>query len=136
LYGTFGIEVFDASKPEPQTILGLMDPQEFPFAVDEDWIIQGGTVGDQITMKVWRPGDPEPAEPQLSFTDTTFDLGVLCLITYADVGLMTEPVSFSGTFDDLSFNAVPEPATALPFLCGFAVLMTMRSRRLRSIPLN
>ena len=78
LHGTFGIEVFDASKPEPQTILGLMDPQEFPFAVDEDWIIQGGTVGDQITMKVWRPGDPEPAEPQLSFTDTTFDLGKRC----------------------------------------------------------
>ncbi len=129
LYGTFGIEIYDASKPEPQTILGLMDPQEVPFAVDEDWIIQGGTVGDQITMKVWRPGEFEPAEPQLSFTDTTFEQGALCLFTYADIGLMTEPVSFSGTFDDLSFNAVPEPSTAIPCLCAFLALIVQRQKK-------
>ena len=129
LYGTFGIEVFDASKPEPQTILGLMDPQEFPFVAGEDWIIQGGTVGDQITMKVWQPGEPEPAEPQLSFTDTTFEQGALCLLTYADVGLMTNPVSFSGTFDDLSFNAVPEPSTAIPCLCAFLALIARRRKK-------
>ena len=134
LHGTFGIEVFDASKPEPQIVLGLMDSQLFPFSAGEDWIIQGGTVGDQITMKVWRPGESEPVEPQLSFTDATFEQGALCLLTYADIGLMTEPVSFSGTFDDLSFNAVPEPSTAIPCLCGFLLLMAMRSRRWSPTP--
>ena len=129
LHGTFGIEVFDASKLEPQIVLGLMDPQQFPFSAGEDWIIQGGTVGDQITMKVWRPGELEPAEPQLSFTDTTFEQGALCLITYADIGLMTEPVSFSGTFDDLSFNAVPEPSTAIPCLCAFLALIAQRRKK-------
>jgi hypothetical protein len=69
LYGTFGIEVFDARLPEPQRILGLMDRQQFPFAAGEEWIIKGGAVGDQFTMKVWRPGQVEPAQPQLSVTD-------------------------------------------------------------------
>jgi hypothetical protein len=108
-----------------------MDPNLFPFSADEDWIIQGGTVGDQITMKVWRPEEAEPAEPQLSFTDTTFEQGALCLFTYSDVGLMAEPVSFSGTFDDLSFNAVPEPSTSIPCLCALLTLLPRRRKTSR-----
>ena len=37
----------------------------------EEWIIEGGVVGDLLSMKIWRFGEPEPASPQLTVRDPT-----------------------------------------------------------------
>ena len=37
----------------------------------EDWTVEAGVVGDQLSMKVWRDGSPEPTTPQLLATDPT-----------------------------------------------------------------
>ena len=34
--------------------------------VGEEWWMKGGAVGDEISMKVWRVGEPEPDLPQLT----------------------------------------------------------------------
>ena len=42
-----------------------------PFRAGEDWVIEAGAVGDQLSMKMWRLGDDEPSEPQWTYTDPT-----------------------------------------------------------------
>ena len=40
--------------------------QNLMFRPGEDWMIEGGVVGDLLSMKVWCSEEPEPTQPQLS----------------------------------------------------------------------
>ena len=74
-----------------------MEPQQFPFSAGEDWIIQGGTVGDQITMKVWRPESQNlPNRNILHRSCSSRELACLEL-PMPILSLMTEVVSLRGT---------------------------------------
>ncbi len=90
---------------DPYLVFPIEDPT-LQFHIGEAWIVEGGTVGDQITMKVWREGDPEPAAPQLTITDSKF-------MRYAGFGLggnvlkESQPGFLDITFDDVYFTSVP-----------------------------
>lgn len=84
-----------------EVVLGTI---ELPFYPGENWIIQGGAVGDQISMKVWRAGDPEPDDPQLVVTDSTYTYGQFAVeASHRTSG----EASISGVFDDIYF--IPPP---------------------------
>lgn len=102
------------------------DPQ-MEFTVGEDWIFEAGAVGNQLSLKVWRDGDPEPAVPQLNATDSAFSSGIFGLGTAAAIAA-PEPGIVSATFDDVFFT-VPEPATiSMLLLAGLALLNVTRRR--------
>ena len=102
------------------------DPQ-MEFTVGEDWIFEAGAVGNQLSLKVWRDGDPEPAVPQLNATDSAFSSGIFGLGTAAATAA-PEPGIVSATFDDVFFT-VPEPASWLLGALCVAGLVTHRMRR-------
>jgi hypothetical protein len=77
----------------------------------EEWIIEAGAVGDQLSMKVWKPGQPEPDLPQWTTTDGSYETGTFGL--GANHWDEQPPAIVSATFDDVYFRAVPEPSTGL-----------------------
>ena len=50
-----------------------------PFGVNEDWYLEAGAVEDQLSLKAWPVGEPEPACPQLMLTDRSYSSGTLGL---------------------------------------------------------
>ena len=72
------------------------------FTSGEDWIMEAGTVGDQLSFKVWRVSDTEPATPQLMVTDDTHASGGFALDVGVAPGVTVEPLD--GTFDDIFFT--------------------------------
>ena len=74
----------------------------------EEWWMEGGAVGDRISMKVWRVGDPEPDLPQLTFLDSTHTHGVFGVDANMAFSSSAEDV-VNTTFDDVLFTPVPKP---------------------------
>jgi hypothetical protein len=76
------------------------------YQAGEEWVIEGGIVGDQLSMKVWRPDDPEPMNPQLVVTDRApirfSDFGVLSYVNGGD-----PQAQIDATFDDIYFTHIP-----------------------------
>ena len=113
-FGTFYIEYFNFSEnPEaPQDILAMADPEEFPFEEGVDYIIEGKVVGDRLSLKAWRAGDSEPAEPMLVVRDSRLsaeDASGLAAIAFFDpVPLMEQGVKkvrVHATVDDITFKS-------------------------------
>gem|GEM_PF-701690 len=106
--GTFNINLF--SNGEGTRLATIPD---LTFSTGEDWWMEASTIGDQISMKVWQVGLPEPSAPQLSIQDTTLTQGGIAL--GAGLGVDNfEPVLQDATFDDISFFA-SEPSSAPSF---------------------
>ena len=95
------------------------------FNQREDWWMEASAVGDQLAMKVWQDGTPEPMVPQLTVEDSTHSQGIIGL----GAGLLVsnpEPVAVDATFDDVSF--VPEPGSTAMTLIGTCVFLLFRRR--------
>ncbi|MFQ5806226.1 MAG: hypothetical protein ACE5I3_07245 [Phycisphaerae bacterium] len=72
-----------------------------PFDPNEPWVMEAGAVSDQISLKLWRLDDPEPDEPQLTITDTTYTAGVFIVGVSHNPGVASQ---ISGTFDNIYFT--------------------------------
>lgn len=77
-------------------------------AVGEEWWMEAGGLGSELSMKVWRVGEPEPASPQLRFSDSTYTTGVFGFDANMNWGTDVTGV-VNSYFDDVYFtpSAVP-----------------------------
>jgi hypothetical protein len=99
-----------------------------PISEGVEYIIEASFFGTALSLKVWEAGQPEPAQPQVMWSDATFTSGAVGL------GLYNQPTgsggvggALSGSFDNVSFTI---PAPGGPVLAAFAgVLMGGRRRR-------
>jgi len=82
--------------------------QGFAPAVGEEWWIEAGGVGNQLSMKVWPVGDAEPESPQLLFLDSSYSTGVLGLDANMNWG-SDVPGMVNTTFDDVYFRTPDVP---------------------------
>ena len=98
-----------------------------PYQPGEDWNVELGAVGSQISAKVWRVGQPEPDEPQYSEFDP-FALSAGFIAISSDVITVDAPSFADATFDNIVF-IVPEPASFVLVLVGLVSLWG-RKRRL------
>lgn len=73
------------------------------FAVGETWRLSASVVGAAIELKAWRDGEPEPPDPQLSLTDTTFAEGGFGLFTNRLVNAQNPLQQLDTYFDDVYF---------------------------------
>jgi hypothetical protein len=108
-FGTFYIERFDLNAGG-QTIVAMADPAAHPFVAGEDYYIEARVVGDELSMKAWRVGDPEPAAALLTLRDSTFgpaDGTLLGVIAFFDPAAVSGPVQVDATFDNISFTPMP-----------------------------
>ena len=71
------------------------------FLLNEDWFMQAGVVGDQMSIKVWKVGDLEPAVPQVTITDITYATGNLGVAAQHWPGIASK---IMGVFDDICFK--------------------------------
>lgn len=71
--------------------------------VGEEWWMEAGAVGNQLSLKAWRLGDLEPESPQLSFVDSTYSTGVFGLDANMNWSTNT-PGIVNTTFDDVYFR--------------------------------
>jgi protocatechuate 3,4-dioxygenase beta subunit len=79
-------------------------PGNFSLRLNEWWNIEAGAVGDQLSMKVWRDGDPEPESPQLMLRDSdVLGPGYFGVQANIDNGFQ-EATRASATFDDIYFR--------------------------------
>ena len=99
----FGVVKFERSRAT--RFIRLEDPN-LTFNSNEWYNIEAGAIGNEISMKVWRDGDPEPESPQLMFTDSTLSTGAFGV--ESDIppthGM---PARVSATFDDIQFTFPP-----------------------------
>ena len=75
------------------------------FAVGEDWMLEAGAVGDRITAKTWKVGEPEPDAPQIVFFDSTFSEGQIGIVS--NINVSDPPVGEAvvhSSFDDIAFT--------------------------------
>jgi len=98
------------------------------YLTGEDWNIELGAVGDQISGKVWRVGDLEPIVPQFVMTDPDPILGGMLGISSDKTSGNPIAARGDGTFDDIVFNAIPEPSSTLLILMGLATLTCCRRK--------
>jgi hypothetical protein len=99
------------------------------FRPGDDWLFEAGIVDQdasvQLSFKVWKLGDAEPAQPQLIVVDDTplppnyFQLGGWV----PQAGSLTDV-----TFDDVHFRAIPEPSSWFGALSGLLYLCRGRCR--------
>ena len=106
--GNFFIAVIDSSG---STILDSFSDPQTQFAAGEDWIFEAGTVGNQLSLRVWRDGQPEPGAPQLTAIDSTYSSGQFAIATGVSTSA-AEPNITSTTFDDIYFT-IPEPSSLM-----------------------
>jgi hypothetical protein len=120
-FGTFYIERFDTSAPPTpdqqfpgQSIIRMANPEDHPFVVGQAYRIAASVVGQNIQMKAWKVGDPEPVKPMLSVQDTDLkpDSGsAICVLVIFDPTPLSRAgvtaVRTSGTFDDITFTPGP-----------------------------
>ena len=112
----------------------------FELATGQDYIVEATAVGPQLSIKIWKTGDDEPAEPQLFVMDDAFTSGELGLVSYYCAGDSGDIMSTS--FDDVTFTpgnsafgadrssvkGVPEPAGFVVMCMGIVALGLMRRR--------
>lgn len=100
------------------------------LTLNEDWFMELGAVGSEISMKVWKASEPEPSMAQLSVIDTEMiSSGTIGLTAAMTPASATEPLMLSTYYDDVTFT-VPEPATlSLAVFASLAVLAFSRQRR-------
>ncbi len=100
---------------------------EAPFEIVEgqEYFLEAGAVGADLSLKVWAVGDPEPPLPQLTTVDSTYSVGALALGMYNQSG-GGEGGQLSARFDDVTF--VPEP-TSLVMLMLAGLMLTRRRIR-------
>ncbi len=96
-----------------------------PFGVGEDWFMEAGAVGNQLTLKVWPADDPEPAAPQLQITDSLVSKGTFGVGAYT----LQPGTIVDATFDDIYWT-VPEPSSSIiVVLCMIGVVSARRRTR-------
>ena len=84
--------------------------------IDEEWIVEGGVVGDRVTMKYWAVGEPEPATPQFEWIDPdpipAGFIGVSANVDGTGIEATGNPPPWriGVTVDDIWFTPVPDPS--------------------------
>lgn len=103
--GSLGILKFDSDNGGFPTAI-VQETVPTGIRSDEDWILEAGAIGDELSLKAWRAGDPEPEQPQLVGRDSTFKTGGFAIDVGVAPGARAE--SLRGVFDDISFNIIPK----------------------------
>ncbi len=76
-----------------------------PFRAGEDWVIEAGAIGDQLSMKMWKFGEPEPLEPQWTYRDPSrLPSGRLGVVTWHWAIENTPAGTVNVTYDDIYFH--------------------------------
>ena len=70
----------------------------------ENWIVEMGAIGDQISLKAWPEAGSEPEAPQIVVTDSTYSTGMFGIGAFRDPNFLSEDWETNGTFDDISFT--------------------------------
>ena len=121
---------FELTENEPFNSVAVHAIPDLDPAPGEWWWMEGGGVGDELSLKVWRDGEPEPSVPQLQITDDTYAAGAFGPAAYLQTGFIPNATKVDVTWDTFSFNAVPEPSSGMALLFGLSgTLGIMRHRR-------
>ena len=124
LSGSFNINIFENGQGRK-----LATMPDVTFSKGEDWWMEASTIGDQVSLKAWQDGTPEPLSPQMTIRDTTLTQGGFAI--GAGLGVDNfEHVLVDVTFDDVSCF-VPEPNSPAILLLGMTPLIVW-VRRSRS----
>ncbi len=84
---------------------GNLTATSYPLTANTDYLVEGRFIGDQLSLKVWPLGSPEPAVPQVTLTNAQYQAGAIGAVVY------NLPSTLGGTggaldasFDDLTFT--------------------------------
>ncbi len=119
--GKFSISRFEGGV---MTRVEVFD--EPTFAIGEDWWMEGSAIGNQISLKVWKDGTAEPDDVQFSWTDDSLSAGGVGLGAVVWNNNVNDPTILNATFDDFSYQVVPEPAAGLAMMWGLVLLACRR----------
>ena len=76
-----------------------------PFRSGEDWMLEAGEVGDLLSIKAWKVGEPEPSKPQWTYRDPSpLPSGPLAIVTWHWHFEDTPAGTVDGTYDDIYFH--------------------------------
>lgn len=107
---------FTYAKGEPFQTVDVHTIPDITPAADEWWWMEAGGVADQLSLKVWKDGEPEPAKPQFQITDSRYTAGVVGPAAYSQTGFVAGPTKLDAAYDSFSFRHVHP--RAIPQLAG------------------
>ena len=73
------------------------------FKIGVDYHVEGGVVGNKLSMKVWQVGTEEPELPQLVVYDDRLTEGVVGLLPASSPTALSEPARVDVTYHDFRF---------------------------------
>lgn len=114
---------FRLLKIEGGTTSEIWESDSLLYFPGETWNVELGVVGNTLSIKKWRDGDPEPAMPDFVTQDANPLPGGLVLLT-SDVG-SPNPEFADNSFDDIVF-IVPEPSALCLMMLGCVGLARRR----------
>ena len=94
--------------------------------VDADLSLQFDAMDDKLELWVWQ-GDTMPSEPQLTWTFTNYETGIVGL--FVSQNDSQEPLSGSFRFVHLANAHIPEPSTAVLLCLGLVSLLAWRRKK-------
>ncbi len=109
-----------------QTMAQPLAAVPFSTTAGDEIYLSGAVVGDELALKAWHVGEPEPAQPQLIFNDDTLTDGALGFCAGKSDGVAGQ---VSATFSEVEFTAVPEPNALSTVGVGLAMLALSNRRR-------
>jgi len=100
------------------------------YAALSDFFLEFSAIGSDLTGTVYSDETRTTVLASLSVMDATYTSGVSGVSVSANNNGDT---SLSGTFDNVSVSAVPEPSSIVVLGLGFATAIGMRRRRRRQV---
>ena len=94
------------------------------YEPNREWMLEAGAIGDQLSLKYWASGDPEPVDPQIVVTEGSLSSGNL-IVGASFPGDHNPPSVVGASFDDIVF-IVPEPTSVSILLVGLMGLWFLR----------
>ena len=104
--------IFRFENGDGELLGQLNGPNDPEFTLGDDWVIEAGAIGDEISIKVWQAGDQEPSEPQLVIHDDVLTAGQIGFAPAISTAAISKPTRLDVTYDDVQFRFA-EPVTAI-----------------------
>lgn len=121
--GITSFEEVHFSLTGPTGVARYVPIPDLKFTANEDWWMEFGAIGSELTLKAWKASESEPAEPQLTLTDETLPFGAIGIsasVSNNNIGSATATNSF---LDDVTFTHVL-PESLLPLDCDASQRIT------------
>ena len=122
--GITSFEEVHFSLTGPTGVARYVPIPDLKFTANEDWWMEFGAIGSELTLKAWKASEQEPAEPQLTLIDETLPFGAIGISASVSNNNIATPTATNSFLDNITFTHVL-PESLIPLDCDASQRITL-----------